>query len=140
MIPIKPFTIAVPDAQLDQLRQKLEQTTYPDELDDAGWDMGAPLAEIKRLITAWRDNFDWRAQEQKLNEQLHQFIIPVCVDGFGDMEIHVVHHQSANPRAIPLLFIHGCMVLSSATIEKHSPGPANIFKYQGRAASSKQPS
>lgn len=53
MASIKPFEIDVPDAQLDQLRQKLEQTTFPDELDGAGWDMGVPLTEIKRLITAW---------------------------------------------------------------------------------------
>ncbi|KAJ5172464.1 Alpha/beta hydrolase fold-1 [Penicillium capsulatum] len=107
MSPITPFNIAVPDAQLKQLRQKLEQTTLPDELNDAGWGMGVPLADVKRLITTWRDNFDWRAQEKKLNEQLCQFIVPVTVDGVGNMDIHVVHHRSRNPQAIPLLFIHG---------------------------------
>lgn len=113
MAPITPFTIAVSDAQLDQLRQKLEQTTFPDELDDAGWDMGVPLAETKRLISVWKEKFDWRAQEQKLNEQLRQFMVPISVDGFGSLDIHLVHHRSDNPNAIPLLFIHGCMIFHS---------------------------
>jgi microsomal epoxide hydrolase len=105
---ITPFNIAVPDIQLEQLHQKLEQASFPDELDEAGWDMGVPLCEMKRLVTTWRENFDWRAQEKKLNDQLNQFTVPVPVDGFGELDIHVVHHRSGNPRAIPLLFIHGC--------------------------------
>jgi microsomal epoxide hydrolase len=105
---ITPFNIAVPDTQLQQLHQKLEQASFPDELDEAGWDMGVPLSEMKRLVTTWRENFDWRAQEKKLNDQLNQFTVPVPVDGFGELDIHVVHHRSGNPRAIPLLFIHGC--------------------------------
>lgn len=105
---ITPFKIAVPDAQLNQLHQKLEAATFPDELDEAGWDMGVPLSEMKRLVTTWRENFDWRAQEKTLNEQLNQFIVPVPVDGFGELDIHVVHHRSESTRAIPLLFIHGC--------------------------------
>lgn len=105
---VTPFTIAVPDARLRQLKEKLEQATFPDELDAAGWDMGVPLAEIKRLVAVWREKFDWRAQEQKLNNQLHQFRVPVTVLGFGELDIHVVHHRSGNPEAVPLLFIHGC--------------------------------
>lgn len=112
MSSIKPFTIAVPDEHLKQLHQKLEHATFPDELDEAGWDMGVPLAEMKKLIKTWREDFDWRAQEKKLNEQLNQFTVPVSVDGFGELEIHVVHHRSGKQSAVPLLFIHGCMKLS----------------------------
>lgn len=113
MSSIKPFNIAVSDEQLEQLHQKLSSATFPDELDEAGWDMGVPLAEMKRLVAAWRESFYWRAQEKKLNEQLRQFIVPVSVDGFGELDIHVVHHRSKKPNAIPLLFIHGCMTLRS---------------------------
>lgn len=109
---VTPFNIAVSDAQINQLHQKLEQATFPDELDAAGWDMGVPLDEMTRLITTWRKKFDWRAQEKKLNEQLQQFMVPVVVAGFGELDIHVVHHRSGNPRAIPLLFIHGCTNVS----------------------------
>jgi hypothetical protein len=108
MTTISPFTITVPDAQIDQLHKKLEQATFPDEFDDAGWDMGVPLAEMKRLVTVWREKFDRRAQEKKLNEQLHQYTMPISVDGIGELDIHVIHHRSGNPNAIPLLFIHGC--------------------------------
>lgn len=109
MSKIAPFTISVPDAQLDQLRHKLDGTTFPDEIDAIGWDMGVPLEEVKRLITVWRDKFDWRAQEKQLNEQLQQFTLPISVHGFGELEIHTLHHRNGNPNAIPLLFIHGCM-------------------------------
>lgn len=109
MSSIKPFNIAVSDEQLKQLHQKLEHATFPDELDNAGWDMGVPLAEMKKLVKTWREDFDWRAQEKKLNEQLNQFTVPVSVDGFGELEIHVVHQRSGKESAIPLLFIHGCM-------------------------------
>lgn len=106
---VTPFTIAVTDEQINQLNQKLQQATFPDELDAAGWDMGVPLADMKRLVTTWREDFDWRAQEKKLNEQLKQFTVPVSVDDFGELEIHILHHRSGNTRAIPLLFMHGCM-------------------------------
>ncbi|GLI77584.1 hypothetical protein PoHVEF18_005875 [Penicillium ochrochloron] len=107
MTTISPFTIAVPDAQIDQLHKKLEQATFPDEFDTAGWDMGVPLAEMRRLVAVWREKFDWRAQEKKLNELLQQYTVPISVDGFGELDIHVIHHRSGKPNAIPLLFIHG---------------------------------
>ncbi|KAJ5342552.1 Alpha/beta hydrolase fold-1 [Penicillium brevicompactum] len=107
MSSITPYKIAVSDEKLQRLRQKLEHTTFPDELDDSGWDMGVPLGEIKRLVSIWRDQFDWRAQESKLNETLQQLNVRVAVDGFGDLDIHALHHKSGNPNAIPLLFIHG---------------------------------
>ncbi|KAJ5105472.1 hypothetical protein NUU61_002819 [Penicillium alfredii] len=107
MSTVNPFSIAVPDLKLHQLHQKLEQTTFPDELDAADWDMGVPLSEIQRLVTVWREKFDWRAQEKKLNQQLQQVSVRVPVAGFEDLDLHVVHHRSGNPRAIPLLFIHG---------------------------------
>ncbi|KAJ5373319.1 Alpha/beta hydrolase fold-1 [Penicillium concentricum] len=104
---VTPYTIAVPDEKLQQLHHKLEYTTFPDELEASGWEMGVPLHEIKRLITVWREQFDWRAQERKLNEQLKQVNVRVGVEGFGELNIHAVHHRSGNSKAIPLLFIHG---------------------------------
>jgi hypothetical protein len=133
---ITPFKIAVSDAQLNQLHQKLKAATFPDELEEAGWDMGVPLPEMKRLVTTWREKYDWRAQEKTLNEQLNQFIVPVSVDGFGELDIHVVHHRSERTRAIPLLFIHGCKLL----IFFHSKFDRWwwLISYQGQGASSKR--
>ncbi|KAH3514502.1 hypothetical protein KXW24_000090 [Aspergillus fumigatus] len=104
---IRPFTISIPDSQLDLLHQKLQAATFPDELDAAGWDLGVPLDEIKRLTAYWRDGFDWRAKEKELNGKLHQFMVSVSVSGFVQLDIHCVHQRSPMPGAIPLLFLHG---------------------------------
>ena len=104
----QPFRISVSDDQLSLLAQKLELATFPDELEDAGFKYGAPLADIKRLVTRWKTGFDWRAQEQALNAELPQFTRPIDVEGFGTLDIHHVHKKSEVVDAIPLLFVHGC--------------------------------
>ncbi|CAG7967687.1 unnamed protein product [Penicillium nalgiovense] len=107
MTSVTPYSIAVPDEKLQRLRHKLEYTTFPDELEASGWDMGVPLHEVKRPTAVWREQFDWRAQEQKLNEQLPQVNVRVGVKGFGELNIHAVHYRSGIAKGIPLLFIHG---------------------------------
>ncbi|KAA1474207.1 alpha/beta-hydrolase [Dentipellis sp. KUC8613] len=96
-----PFTISIPDDALALLHQKLALTRFPDELDDADWEYGAPLADVKRL-----DGYDWRKAEAQLNT-LPMFTRGIPVDGFGELNMHYVHQKSAVERAIPLLFVHG---------------------------------
>lgn len=79
-------------------------TTF--QLENSGWDYGAPLADVKRLAQYWENSFDWRAQEAKLN-QLPNFHKPIKVDGFQELDIHYLHQRSEAPDAIPLLFVHG---------------------------------
>ncbi|KAK2880057.1 hypothetical protein FQN49_000604 [Arthroderma sp. PD_2] len=93
MSAINAFKISVPDSQLEILQKKLELATFPDELDEANWDMGAP--------------FDWRETEKRLNEQLPQFTTNINVAGFGDLDVHFVYQEGKVSNAIPLLFIHG---------------------------------
>ncbi|KAL0958893.1 hypothetical protein HGRIS_014212 [Hohenbuehelia grisea] len=102
-----PFTLAVPDNQIQRLKAKLELTTLPDELDEAAWSYGVPLADIKRLIARWKDGYDWKTHEAAINQDLPQFTRDVEVDGFGTLNIHYVHKKSDVPSAIPLLFVHG---------------------------------
>ncbi|KZT12142.1 alpha/beta-hydrolase [Laetiporus sulphureus 93-53] len=102
----QPFTLSVADADLEVLRTKLERARLPDELDDAGWEYGAPLANVKRLLARWKDGFDWRKAETKINA-LPQYTRDVDVDGFGTLNIHYVHQKSSVDDAIPLLFVHG---------------------------------
>ncbi|KAJ7683466.1 Alpha/Beta hydrolase protein [Mycena rosella] len=102
-----PFTIAVSSEQLDTLKQKLDATRFPDELEDADWAYGAPLADLKRLVSRWRDGYDWRKHEALLNAELPQFTRDIVVEGFGTLNIHYVHKRSAVEDAIPLLFVHG---------------------------------
>ncbi|KAI9058746.1 alpha/beta-hydrolase [Trametes sanguinea] len=102
----RPFSLAVSQEDLDFLRQKLEVTRLPDELDGAGWAYGAPLSDIRRLLARWKDGFDWRAAETAIN-QLPMFTRDIDVDGFGTLNIHYVHQKSALKNAVPLLFVHG---------------------------------
>ncbi|KAK7023640.1 hypothetical protein VNI00_016602 [Paramarasmius palmivorus] len=101
------FKIAVSNDALDLLKKKLELVRLPDEIDGAGWDYGAPLADIRRLIARWKDGYDWRNQEKILNEELPQFTRDIEVEGFGTLNIHYVYKKSEVPNAIPLLFVHG---------------------------------
>ena len=106
----QPFAINIPQSKIDRLKQKLSLAEFPDELEGVGWDLGCPLADIKRLTKAW-EQWDWRPAEKKLND-VPQFHTDVEVDGFGTLDIHFVHTQSEAPHAIPLLFVHGCKSLT----------------------------
>lgn len=102
-----PFKLAVPDSELQLLYKKLDIKRLPDELENAGWEYGAPLSDIKRLVAHWKGKFDWRKAEAAIN-RIPQFTRDVQVDGFETLNIHYVHQKSALKNAIPLLFIHGC--------------------------------
>ncbi|KAH9035737.1 Alpha/Beta hydrolase protein [Lactarius pseudohatsudake] len=102
----EPFQIAVSDDDLALLKRKLDDTRLPDEVNAAEWAYGAPLADIKRLANRWKDGYDWRAHERKLNE-LPMFTRTIAVDGFGELNLHYVHQKSAAKGAIPLLIVHG---------------------------------
>ena len=98
---ITPFKIQVPNAVLTDLKQRLSQARFADELQDVEWDYGTNLAYLKRLVDYWRDKYDWRAQEKKLNE-LDQF--KTTLDG---VDVHFIHQRSKNPNAMPLLLLNG---------------------------------
>ena len=98
---IVPFTIRVPDAVLQDLKTRLRNTRLPQEIPNTGWDYGTDLAYLRSLVAYWRDRFDWRAQERKLNA-LPQF--KTTIDG---LEIHFIHIKSKEPGAFPLALTHG---------------------------------
>ena len=98
---IEPFTIDVPDSVLADLRERLARARMPDEPEDIGWQLGMNQAYLRQLVDYWRDEFDWRAQERRLN-RLEQF--KTTIDG---LDIHFVHRRSAEPDAFPLILTHG---------------------------------
>jgi pimeloyl-ACP methyl ester carboxylesterase len=98
---IVPFKIQVPDETLRDLKARLARTRFPDEIPGTGWDYGTDLAYLKSLVAYWRDRFDWRAQERKLNE-FDQY--KTTIDG---IEIHFIHQRSKVPNAFPLAVTHG---------------------------------
>jgi hypothetical protein len=107
MSTIEPFKIAIPDSEIDKLKHKLSLTQFPDELEDAGWDYGSPLYDVRSLVHYWLLDFDWRKQEAMLNK-LPQFTTKIQADGFNPLTIHFIHQKSEVKGAIPLLFVHGC--------------------------------
>jgi len=98
---IRPFRIDVPQSALDDLKDRLARTRWPDELPGVGWDYGVPMDYLRDLAEHWRTSYDWRAQEARLNAH-PQFT--TTIDG---QNIHVLHVRSAEPDALPLLLTHG---------------------------------
>lgn len=98
---VQPFTIDVSQEVLDDLNKRLARTRWTDEVDGAGWDYGTNLAYLKELVTYWKNDYDWRTQEAKLNEFSH---FHADVDGVG---IHFIHEKGKGPNPMPLLLTHG---------------------------------
>ncbi|MGK3204771.1 epoxide hydrolase family protein [Amycolatopsis sp. MEPSY49] len=98
---MKPFRIAIPDADLIDLDRRLAETRWPGEIPDSGWTRGVPLGYLKELVEYWRTSFDWRAAEEKINS-FPQFT--TTIDGAN---IHFVHVKSPEPDATPLILTHG---------------------------------
>jgi pimeloyl-ACP methyl ester carboxylesterase len=98
---IRPFRVEVPDAVLDDLRDRLARTRWPDQIPGSGWDYGTDLAYLQDLCGYWQTTFDWRAQEDRFNRWPH-FLTDI--DG---QQIHFIHARSDDPDALPLIMSHG---------------------------------
>ncbi|WP_433179293.1 epoxide hydrolase family protein [Actinoallomurus sp. CA-150999] len=98
---IRPFRIDVPQAELDDLRDRLARTRWPAQLPGEGWSRGVPVAYLKDLAEYWRDGYDWRAHEARLNG-FPQFT--TTIDG---QDVHFLHVRSPHPDALPLILTHG---------------------------------
>ena len=106
MSTFKPYTISIQDSQIADLKQRLSLAKFPDELDGAGWDLGSPLSDVKRLTQYWLDDFDWRKAEQQLNKLPH-YSTKIQCKGFENLNIHFLYKKSNVKGAVPLLFCHG---------------------------------
>ena len=98
---IEPFRIAATDAELEDLQARLARTRLPEAETPDDWSQGIPLAYMREVIDYWRDDYDWRAREARINafDQAR-----ARVDGFG---VHFVHVRSKVPDAAPLVMTHG---------------------------------
>ena len=120
------FEIHVPDSVLEDLRERLSRTRFPDQLEGAEWDYGTELCYLKELCEYWCNKFDWRAQERNLN-RFDQF--KTDIDGLG---VHLIHVRSTESGALPLILTHGwpgSIFLFSKIIEPLS----NPVAHGGRA-------
>jgi epoxide hydrolase len=98
---LRPFTIEMPQAELDDLRDRLARTRWPSELPGVGWSRGVPLDYLRELADYWRTGYDWREHEARLN-QLPQFT--TTIDGAN---VHFLHVRSPEANALPLIITHG---------------------------------
>ena len=97
--PIRPFTIQIPPDALDDLRARLATTRYPAAAPGDAWTYGTPVAYLRDMVARWLE-FDWRAQESRLNA------VPQFLTEIDGQTIHFVHVRSAEAGATPLLLLH----------------------------------
>ena len=98
---LEPFTVNVRQDILDDLRDRLAHTRWPDEVRGAGWDYGTNLVYMEELIGYWKDQFDWRSQERAMN-RFHHY--RAGISGFG---IHLIREPGKGKDPLPLLLLHG---------------------------------
>lgn len=97
----QPFTLNVSVEAIDDLRERLTRTRYPDQAPDAPWAYGTDVDWLRQLVNYWRDEFDWRGQEARLNT-FPQFKVPL-----HGIDLHYLHVEGQGPNPCPLLLSHG---------------------------------
>lgn len=98
---ITPFRIDIPQADLDDLRERLARTRWTDDLPGTGWTYGLPTSYLRELAEYWRTGFDWRAAEADRNAR------PQFVTEIDGQRLHFTHVRSPEPNALPLVLVHG---------------------------------
>lgn len=98
---VTPFTIDVPQEVLDDLRWRLERARPAGEVADAGWSYGTSGRYLAELVAYWRDGFDWRAAEKRLNAHANTWA------DLGDLGMHVIAEPGTGPDPLPIVLVHG---------------------------------
>jgi microsomal epoxide hydrolase len=98
---MKPFTVDIPQSALEDLHRRLSAVRWPHELPVEDWSRGVPVHYLKDLVDYWRDGYDWRAAERRLNA------FPQYTTEIDGEDIHFMHVRSPEPAALPLLLTHG---------------------------------
>ena len=100
-VALEPFRIEIPESALDDLHERLVRTRLPEQIPDAGWDYGMELGYLTELLAYWRDEYDWRRAEARLNAFDH-FLTEI-----DSTRVHFLHARSPEPDALPLIVTHG---------------------------------
>jgi pimeloyl-ACP methyl ester carboxylesterase len=98
---VQPFHVEIPQLRLDDLKRRLGQVNWPHDFENDDWEFGVPASDLRELVEYWRNDFDWRAQEAKINAWNH---FRVEIDG---LPIHFIHERGRGPAPIPLILSHG---------------------------------
>lgn len=97
----KPFRVALPESLLADLRERLDRTRWPDEIPGSGWGYGTNLLYARELAAYWKDEYDWRVQEAKLNA-FEQYSAPL-----KGIDLHFIHERGDGDDPVPILLLHG---------------------------------
>jgi pimeloyl-ACP methyl ester carboxylesterase len=98
---IVPFAYHAPQKVLDELKQRLAQTRWPERETTNDWSEGVPLEKLRALIDYWRTDYDWRRCEEALNR------FPQFRTEIDRLSIHFIHVRSKHPNALPIILTHG---------------------------------
>lgn len=98
---LRPFTLSVPQDVLDDLKERLRRTRFPDEIPGSGWTYGTNLAYLRELVGYWLNQYDWRAAEAQLNAW------PQFTASVGGLDLHFAYIRGSGPNPAPLLISHG---------------------------------
>jgi len=100
-VDIRPFRIDTPRAQLDDLRQRIHATRWPDRETVTDASQGVQLATMQKLAHYWKTDYDWRKVEARLNG------LPQFIPEIDELDIHFIHVRSKHENALPLIVTHG---------------------------------
>ena len=98
---IQPFSVNIPQPILDDLKLRLKQVRWPDEITDSGWNYGSNLSYMKELTEYWQHTFDWRKIENEINAY------PNFTAEINGHQIHFLHIRGIGKRSVPLIITHG---------------------------------
>src|SRR5688572_7450261 len=98
---IRLFQVNVPEAELDDLRRRIQATRWPEKETVADFSQGVPLATMQKLARYWATEYDWRKVEAKLNSY------PQFITNIDGLDIHFIHVRSKEKNALPVIITHG---------------------------------
>ncbi|HEY1666064.1 MAG TPA: epoxide hydrolase [Trebonia sp.] len=98
---VRPFTVSISDSEIDDVKQRLARTRWPNPETVGDWSQGVRVANARSLVDYWERGYDWRRFESELN-RFPQFLTEI--DG---LDIHFIHVRSKNANAMPLILTHG---------------------------------
>ena len=100
-MPPEKLLVAMDEARLTDLRERIRRTRFPHDYANADWSYGTEGGYLRELAAYWADGFDWRAQEAKINRFDHY---RVAIDG---LPIHFIRAPGRGPKPMPLILSHG---------------------------------
>jgi len=98
---IEEFKINIPQSEIDDLKERIKKTRWPNEVENSEWKYGTNLSYLKELSNYWEQEFDWRKIEKKIN------LLPNYITEIDNYRVHFLHIKSNKKNAVPLLITHG---------------------------------